>query len=487
MCCTVVELFRGPCYVPPLMGVEIARSRRSLRAFTLLVALLVLQWGLVAGNKTPAARAQTPGPPNIILILTDDQRFDTLKVMPEVRRLLVARGMTLRRAIVTNPLCCPSRASIFTGRYSHTTGVYTNIAPNGGWSAFQPSESNTIATALHEAGYRTALIGKYINGYGGEAAYVPPGWDRWFAMTGPGHYFNYTVYDDTRGFVTYGSRPKDYSTDVLRRQAVSFIRGAPQGTPLFLVVAPFAPHAPAKAAPRHEGTFASAPVPLGPAVNEADVSDKPAYIANRPVDSSSGVRKRTRDQWESLLAVDGLVSRIMATLADTGRQNNTLVIFTSDNGLSNREHRWAGKQVPYEESIRVPMIVSLPGEIPANSASFALVSNVDLAPTIADFAGTSISADGVSMRPLLIGRSSSVRDSVLLEHVQRVSPPPTYCGVRTSSFTFVHYVTGEEELYDLVKDPRQLENVASLRPNKATRLRALTESLCRPVPPGFSW
>jgi N-acetylglucosamine-6-sulfatase len=222
-------------------------------------------------------------------------------------------------------------------------------------------------------------------------------------------------------------------------------------------------------------------------VNEADVSDKPTYIASRPVDSFSGVRKRTRDQWESLVAVDELVSRIMTTLAATGRQNNTLVIFTSDNGLSNREHRWGGKQVPYEESIRVPMIISLPGEIPANSVSDALVSNVDLAPTIADFAGTSISADGVSMRPLLIGRSSSVRDSVLLEHVKRISPPPTYCGVRTSSFTFVHYVTGEEELYDLVEDPRQLENVASVRPNKAAQLRALTESLCQPVPPGFSW
>jgi N-acetylglucosamine-6-sulfatase len=469
------------------MGVEIARSRRSLRAFTLLVALLVLQWGFSAGNRTHPARAQTSGPPNIVLIVTDDQRFDTLKVMPEVRRLLVARGMTLRRAIVTNPLCCPSRASIFTGRYSHTTGVYTNVAPIGGWSAFQASESNTIATVLHEAGYRTALIGKYINGYGGEAAYVPPGWDRWFAMTGPGHYFNYTVYDDNRGFVRYGSRPKNYSTDVLRRQAVSFIQGAPQEAPLFLVVTPFAPHAPAKAAPRHEGTFVSAPVPLGPAVNEADVSDKPPYIASRPVGSISGVRERTRNQWESLLAVDGLVSRIMTALGGTGRQNNTLVIFTSDNGLSNGEHRWWGKQVPYEESIRVPMIVSLPGEIPANSVSDALVSNVDLAPTIADFAGTSISADGVSMRPLLIDRSSSVRDSVLLEHVKRISPPPTYCGVRTSSFTFVHYVTGEEELYDLVQDPRQLENVASVRPFKAAQLRALTESLCQPVPPGFSW
>ena len=268
---------------------------------------------------------------------------------------------------------------------------------------------------------------------------------------------------------------------------MAFIRGVPQGVPFFLVVTPYAPHGPSLAAPRHEGVFASAPVPLGPAVNEADVSDKPSYVASGSISSFSEVRARTRDQWESLLAVDELVSRIMTTLTDTGRENNTLVMFTSDNGFSNREHRWQGKQAPYEESIRVPMVVRLPGSIPPDTLSRALVSNVDLAPTIADFAGASISADGVSMRPLLVDPSSSVRDGVLLEHVQGFVPVPTYCGVRTSSFTFVHYVTGEEELYDLVQDPHQLRNVASRRPNRAAQLRALTESLCRPVPPGFSW
>jgi N-acetylglucosamine-6-sulfatase len=470
------------------MGVPPIPNRRGLRALALVLGLAAIQWASFAVETTRRpARAQTPGPPNVVLIVTDDQRFDTLRVMPEVRRLLGAGGMTLRNAIVTNPLCCPSRATIFTGRYSHTTGVYSNAGPDGGWSAFQPSESDTIATALDGVGYRTALIGKYINGYGGEGAYVPPGWDRWFAITGNGRYFNYTIYDDTRGHVSYGSRPKDYLTDVLRNKAVSFIRNSPIGTPLFLVVTPFAPHDPSTAAPRHEGAFASTPVPLGPAVNEADVSDKPEYIADRPVGSFSSVRLQTRKQWESLLAVDQLVSTIMSALAETGRAQDTLVIFTSDNGRSNREHRWLGKQVPYEESIRVPMIVRLPGQIPAGTVSGALVSNVDLAPTIADFAGTSVSADGVSIRPLLTDLTSSVRESVLLEHLNALPPVPTYCGVRTSSFMFVHYATGEEELYDLAKDPRQLQNVVSVRPNKATQLRALTESLCQPVPPGFSW
>ncbi len=471
-------------------SVEVPGSvRRRLRALAVVLLVAALQWGsLTAETLLRPARAQTAGPPNVVLIVTDDQRFDTLRVMPEVRRLLVAKGMTLRKAIVTNPLCCPSRATILTGRYSHTTGVYTNSAatPNGGWAAFQASESDTIATALHDVGYRTALIGKYLNGYGGATAYVPPGWDRWFAFNGAARYFNYPIYDDTLGPLRFESRT-DYSTDVIRQKAVSFIRRVPERRPLFLVVAPYAPHEPFIAPLRHEGAFASTPVPLGPGVNEADVSDKPAYIASRPVVPLASLRERTRDQWETLLAVDELVSRIVKALGETGRRDNTLLIFTSDNGLSNGEHRWESKQVPYEESIRVPMIVSLPGRIPAGTASSAPVSNVDIAPTIADFAGTSISADGVSLRPLLTGSSSSVRDSVVLEHLETTLAVPSYCGVRTGSFLFVHYATGEEELYDLARDPRQLQNVVTSRPNKAAELRSLTESLCDPVPPGFSW
>jgi arylsulfatase A-like enzyme len=232
--------------------------------------------------------------------------------------------------------------------------------------------------------------------------------------------------------------------------------------------------------------FATTPVRIDPAVNEADVSDKPAYIASQRIVTARLVRTVTRDQWETLLAVDDLVSRIMTALAESGRED-TLVIFTSDNGLSDREHRWEGKEVPYEGSIRVPLVLRLPGQIPSDTVSNALVSNLDLAPTIADFAGVSLSADGVSLRPLVTDAASSVRESILLEHVEGVLPVPTYCGVRTSSFTFVHNATGEEELYDLVRDPWQLKNVALTRPTKTSQLRALTRSLCQPVPPGFSW
>ena len=462
---------------------------RSSAARLLTLVLTVVALSVVVATTDGGladARAQTVDRPNVVIVLTDDQHFDTLTVMPNVRALADS-GMTLRRAFVSNPLCCPSRATLLTGRFSHTTGVYSNGGANGGWPSFQPSEADTIATALDDAGYRTALIGKYLNNYAGVDLYVPPGWDRWSAFVGNnGRYYDYKMLDDVRGIVSRGSRPRDYSTDVIRRLSSTFVTNTPPDTPLFLLAAPYAPHGPSLAAPRHERAFASAPVALNPAVNESNVADKPAYIQARPEGSEAAVRRNVRNQWESLLAVDALVRRLVEVLTDTGRIDNTLFIFTSDNGFSNHEHRWVGKDVPYEASIRVPMVISFPGTIPSDTASNALVSNVDLAPTIADFAGVPFTADGVSLRPLLSDSSSSVRDSILLEHVHRVTEP-TYCGVRTPSFTFVRYATGEEELYDLGDDPWQLRNVVATRPNKANELRSLTQSLCQPVPPGFSW
>jgi N-acetylglucosamine-6-sulfatase len=174
-------------------------------------------------------------------------------------------------------------------------------------------------------------------------------------------------------------------------------------------------------------------------------------------------------------------------LRDTGRASNTLIIYVSDNGNMVGEHRLVEKMVPYEESIRVPMAVRLPGRVPAGAISTALVSNVDIAPTILDFAGASLPMEGVSMRSLITGTSSSLRSSVVLEHLRVNSDVPTYCGVRKQRYTFVRYGTGEEELYDLLRDPHQLRNVVRLKPKIAGILRSLTRTLCRPRPPGFSW
>jgi N-acetylglucosamine-6-sulfatase len=451
-----------------------------------LVALVAASSVLFAPSDDPAG-AQTVQHPNIVLIVTDDQRFDTLQVMPEVQRL-ANEGMTLRRAIVTNPLCCPSRATILTGRYSHGTGVYKNAPPDGGWPTFLPSEGSTIATALDQIGYRTALIGKYLNEYLPPEPVPPDGWDRWFAFTGNGAYYDYEVLDDLAGFRSFKSSPKDYSTDVLRSQAESFIRNAPVQDPLFLMVTPFGPHRPYLPAERHRLAFADAPVKLRRSVNEADVSDKPAFIRRLGAVRPEALRDRTRRQWATLLSVDQLVGRIMKALVETGRADDTIVIFVSDNGILNGEHRWNFKSLPYEESIRVPFVIWYPGDIPAGNVSNALVSNVDIAPTIADFAGAALSADGVSLRPLVTDQASSVRHEVLLEHLSD-SPirGPGYCGVRTGSFLFARYESGEEELYDLAADPYQMENAVETRPNKAAELRSLTQTLCDPIPPGFSW
>ena len=441
---------------------------------------------MAAHVASPPALA-VPSRPDIVLIVTDDQRYDTLKVMPEVQRLLIDGGMQLKQAIITNPLCCPSRATILTGRYSHTTGVYFNGGPHGGWHAFRPSESSTIATALDRVGYRTALFGKYLNGYGGTGISVPPGWDQWLAFTGVnGDYYDYDMFDGLRRN-RFGSRPEDYSTDVIANRAVSFIRGTSTQTPLFMVVAPYSPHNPATPAPRHAGAFSGVPVPFGPAVNERNVSDKPRYVRRQGQLALRSLAERQRKRWESLLAVDDMVSRVVTALEDTDRAGNTLIIYVSDNGNSVGEHRLNQKMVPYEESIRVPMAVRFPGRVAAGAASRALVSNVDIAPTIVDFAGASMPMEGISMRSLITGSSSSIRGSVVLEHLRARSDVPTYCGVRTRRYTFVRYGTGEEELYDLLRDPHQLRNVARLRREKAVNLRSLTRSLCRPQPPGFSW
>ena len=194
-------------------------------------------------------------------------------------RELAGHGISFERGYVSNPLCCPSRASILTGQYSHSNGVYTNQngQPHGGFRAFD--DRSTVATWLDEAGYRTAMLGKYFNGY--EGPYVPPGWDPWFATYVNGAFYDYLATDD--GVVrTYGSDPADYGTTVLATEAVRFIESTPADTPLFLYFAPHAPHEPAMAAPGDRRAYTDLGAWRPPNYDEADVSDKPEYIRDQP-------------------------------------------------------------------------------------------------------------------------------------------------------------------------------------------------------------
>ena len=224
------------------------------------------------------------GKPNIVLILTDDQRWDELGTMPTVDKQIVDKGTTFKNGFVVNPLCCPSRTTILTGKYSHSTGIYRNKPPHGGFPSFEPEEGSTIATWLHGAGYRTALVGKYLNHYTPQdASHIPPGWDDWKAeaLSGTGEggvgYYDYAISDNGK-LVHYGHEPSDYSTTVLGHYATDFIRGAPASQPLFLYFATRAPHVPATAEPRYEHACAGLPPLRPPSYNEADVSDKPHYV-----------------------------------------------------------------------------------------------------------------------------------------------------------------------------------------------------------------
>ena len=298
--------------------------------------------------------------PDVVLVLTDDQRTDTLLAMPSVRRLLVNRGTRFADAHVHNSLCCPSRSTILTGLYSHHTGVWANGGPDGGLPAFIKHGNNqrTIAVALQRAGYRTGLIGKYLNGFGdAPPGYHPPGWTEFqgFRVEGASAaYYNYRL-GNSRKF--FGLGEANYSTDVLARRAVNFIWSTPPDKSLFLYFAPYAPHAPSYAAPRDVGALKSNLPNYRPASADASLVGKPAWMQGRRPYAQSKIDAARESQGESLMAVDDAVSAIVAALEHSNRLRDTMIIFTSDNGHLNGEHRIFGKNVPYQEATSVPLVI----------------------------------------------------------------------------------------------------------------------------------
>ncbi|MBI3975945.1 MAG: sulfatase, partial [Armatimonadetes bacterium] len=447
------------------------RRRTEVIAVTLRVLIplalcaLVLAGGAVPTGGAPAA------PPSFVLILDDDQRADTIQYMPILQRDLVARGVTFTNAFVTTPLCCPSRASLLRGQYAHNTGVLTNGGGDlpeerasrhpGGAEAFD--DRSTLATWLHAAGYRTGLFGKYLNGYMRLTARVPPGWDEWHVFAGG--YFGYPLNEN--GVVRrIGNAPEDYGTDVIARRAVQFIERA--GTaPLFVYFAPFAPHAPATPHPQDAAGFRDLPPWRPPSYNEGDVSDKPEWVRRLPLLTAARQAEGDefrRQQLRSLQAVDRAIGQLLEALRRTGRLENTVVVFTADNGLSWGEHRWLDrKSCPYEECVRVPLVVRGPG-IPAGRTDPRVVLNVDLAPTFADLAGVrpGLPVDGRSVAPLLRGADAAWRGEILLEYWGL--PALTWTAIRTDRWKYVEYENGDRELYDLAADPFEMTNVIGSSP-----------------------
>jgi arylsulfatase A-like enzyme len=450
------------------------------RTFALVLSA-ILAIGSALARSTHAVEAQeVPAQrPNLVLIVTDDQRWDSIseEYTPNVWNRLVVPGVSFRNAFVPNPLCCPSRATILTGRYSHGTGVWNNASPDGGFEAFD--DHDTIATDLDAVGYRTAMIGKYLNQYPERHwTYVPPGWDRWFAID-TATYYGYTAAADGHRSERFGFEREDYSTEVLTQRAVSFIdKSELRGQPFFLYFAPTAPHTPAFPYPEDAGMFSVATLPRPPSFGEVSAG-QPLYLQGVEWDSTRLTRTRTvrERQLDAAYGVDRAVGRILDALP-----SNTIVIYLSDNGMLWGEHRWMGKGVPYNESIRVPIVMAaLDGRSMPDPDRIVL--NLDIRETLASAAGLSARTHGRDWFD-----PTWTRDGFLIEHMG-VDPPkvPSFCGMRTTQWMYVRYATGEEELYDEIADPFELANVIGEQPLIAAELRAQAQERCSPPPPGFAW
>jgi arylsulfatase A-like enzyme len=420
----------------------------------------------------PARDAATK--PNVVFVLVDDLSWNLVRYMPHLRSIR-RRGLTFSRYFVTDSLCCPSRASIFTGRYPHNTKVFTNTPPDGGFQVFRNrrEERSTFATALRRRGYATAMMGKYLNGYLPSSLYVPPGWSQWHVGGSAYGNFNYTLNENGRT-VAYGNRPQDYLTDVLAEKGAAFINAAADaGRPFALEIAPYAPHGPFTPAPRHAGMFPGLRAPRVPAFNTLP-RNAPPWLAGHAALGPRAIRRIDRNfrrRARAVQAVDELLARIQVTLSARGLLDDTYIVFSSDNGFHMGEYRLRqGKQTAFDTDIRVPLIVMGPS-VPRGRTSRALVSNVDLRPTFSRLGGARVprAVDGRSLVSLLRGRRvRRWRSAVLIEHhgpdLRRGNPdrqrdnPTTYYAIRTRSAVYVEYRGGAREYYNLARDPNQLSN-----------------------------
>jgi arylsulfatase A-like enzyme/Ca2+-binding RTX toxin-like protein len=447
-----------------------------IRVRPLIVTVLIAAATSGAGPSSATARPVRPTGltlaadrgstqrPNILLIVSDDQAWSTFSraLMPSTYGDLVDHGVLFTRAYDETSECCPSRSEILTGLHEHHTGVDNN---------FVPLHRPTIVEALHDRGYRTMLAGKYLNSL---PCTPRPEFDRWVcAGSPPSSYSLVDPYLNVDG--TWTHFPGQYQTDVLAGRVKDFVAATPADRPFFAMYTPTTPHLPG-----NDDRYAGMPVaPWRPPSFDEDTraDGKPQYLHRPPLEPGE-IETIDRDHAVMSRAVrsfDDSVGTILDGLGD--RAANTMVIYISDNGYLYGEHRLEGKGVPYEESVRVPMIIRYPPDTDAivPKTSRALVANIDLAPTIADLAGFAWGADGKSLVPVLSGQVAGVRSAVLLSRCNGVSGPciryPGYWGVVTAGRAYIRYSTGEEELYDLRKDPYELRNQAHDPQLAATKAR----------------
>jgi N-acetylglucosamine-6-sulfatase len=435
-----------------------------LSTFTVLAIFLVLVTAAAGPAQSARKVAATLDRPNIILFLTDDQDLSSLKYMPFTSSF---EGWTkFTHGYVNYSLCCPSRATILSGQYSHHTGVETNE------ESANFDDTHTLGTWMQGAGYDTALIGKYFNDYPWDRGsdYIPPGWDEWQAFNSRTRYYNYTI--NSNGTTeSYGSEPQAYSTTVLGDKALQWI--APQAPgkrerPFFLYFAPYGPHQPRTPAPGDEEVYGPEDVDLPPNYNERNISDKPQWVKHLSGAHLYRGQRLAKTQlamsYNALLSEDRLLQAMFAQLDAQGELQNTIIIFMSDNGFSYGSHRWKGKTCMYDECNHVPYLVYDPLNNPEGGKSGALVSNVDLAETITGYGGTEPNnvQDGQSLIPIIRQKTDKLAHKGVLFRTNANDGVAEGWGLRTNRWVFLSNKQGKgrfQELYDAQGDPNQMRNL----------------------------
>jgi N-acetylglucosamine-6-sulfatase len=449
-----------------------------------MVAALIT--GLFAGTPQRAT-GQVPLKPNIVFILTDDQRADTMDAMPATA---AAFDAAFSDFVVTTSNCCPSRSTILTGQYVHNTRITGTSMRH--YQRFKKLEPETLGPWLQRQGYYTGFIGKYFNKYL-ESDPVPPGWDEFYGRLYGMHQGNgtndftlreyrKTLNEEMNRVVHYpnGDYPDPYATRVFADKAVEFINRAmnptliPGNKPFALFVWTIGPNTLSPAPEYADAPFPEWEVP--PSFLEPDLGDKPAEVVsgNQIANDEEFHRAARFNQLRQLLSIDDLVEDVLRTLDVHGIRESTWGIYSSDNGRFWGEHQLKGKIYGYEESIRVPLRMMVPGRDAVSIAK--TVANVDLAPTIMAIAGDTLdhSYDGYSILPLIDDPEMPWRFNILIEHLRQ----KVFSAVRNERWTYIWWMkTGHQELYDRLKDPYQLENLAERNPDRVTRLRTHLQRL----------
>jgi N-acetylglucosamine-6-sulfatase len=489
----------------------VARGRSAAFALvvtTVLLAVVGAGWTGVAALHTavdtPDA-GKAPIKPNVVVIVADDLDKKLLRWMPQTRRLLADQGATFDRYYVEQSTCCTSRASILSGEYTHNHGVRGNHYPAGGFFRWHEGrESTALPTWLEANGYRSALLGKYLNeypypgGYDGTdaekhalEAFVPPGWQSWFSPVGGTPYRQRDTVVNVNGVVD--EAPRTGFLDQLMGDRLLDLVDGQDGMSLreggrFVYYASYAPHSPYAAPERYTTEFQGVRYPRTPSFDEEDVSDKYGLSGVRgrlPAGKAADIDETFRKRVRSVQVLDANVGALVRRLEAQGTLDNTYVMFTSDNGYNMGEHRLdIAKYNQFEETVSVPLLVRGPGIEPGTRIS-ELAGNIDLAPTIADMTGTPAPdrVDGLSLLPLLNGDQRTLpREHLLLsrgliplekqalsaveEFPETVVESPRHArlsdfnAVVTERWKLVDYINSDqEELYDLRHDPYELTNL----------------------------